>query len=460
MQEKMLEELEERLNSLGIYDIRQIARAAGVHRPSDGKKGHLIGCLMKIASGEADPVPRTLRGAPHKSDEYDRALYAELLKCREYCLALKSGAVSEDAGELLSVGSGDDPSPVQNEVCGILEKRDGKWFIRGDNSRVSLSDVYVHESFVNRFKLREADLVAGMAKRESSDEMAGLMSVTAVNGASPDANPRRPEFDALTALYPSKRLVSACGKGDVAGRLIDMVSPVAAGQRALVTAPYGVDKTALLRHIAAGIDANNPDIKTVILLADALPESVTEYRRTLPRAEYFYAAGSTAEAAKTAELALEYAKRQVERGFDAVLVVDDMTRLARIFGITDTGHTRIRKIFSSARNAEEGGSLTIITGVTCGSGNPADEEVVHALADMCSMCVTLSRELSRAHVYPPVDIGNSGACYEERFLNCDHLRAVERIREKYGAKCDVDKLIWLIKKYDDESGVFGAIVKG
>lgn len=457
---KMLKDLENRLNAMGIYDVRQLARIAGVHRPSDGTKGYLIGCIMKIASGEADPVKQTSRGAPHKSDKYDRQIAEKIQECRELSLLLKNGG--KPSGEIeLTVGSGEESGVSEKNVAGILERRGGKWFLRPLGLRRNAqNDVFVHESFVLRFSLREGDKIEGAAKRVTPDEMFGLMSVEKVDGMNVYFVKDRANFDGLTPVYPSKQLKISRGKDDVAGRIIDFISPIGAGQRVAVIAPRDADKTALLKHIAGGIKFNDPEIKLIITLADVSPEEVTDYRRTMGAAEFFIAEnGSAAEIAKTASLAVEYAKRNVELGVRTVLIVDDMTKLSRAFnaigkqvsaGLDQDALERARRYFFSARNAEEGGSLTIITALISDGANPVDEAVFAGLCDSPNIYITLSSSLSRSYVFPPLEVKNTGSSAERRLLSEEHLNALIKLREAFGEVKDTGNLIALFNSCSDE----------
>lgn len=433
-QKKILQSLEIRLNAKTIHELRQVAREVGVKCPAAGKKDRLVKDCLNIASGAVKPAPKKtdggIVGAPPKSREFDRQLVSDILACRD---AKNVRAEEAEPRRYMTVSSGE-ASLLDFTAEGILEKCGERWFLRTD-----AGDIFVHEKLIVRYGLREGDIVGGRSVRGSVEEIAGLAAVFAVNGAQPDGAENRRSFDALTPVYPAKRLIIARGKDDIVGRMIDLFAPVGAGQRAFVCGAHGSGKTELLKSIAAGIKFNNPEVRLIIALTDARPEEAADYKRTFTDARVF---ASTLESdenghIRTARLALEHAKRQTESGADAVIILDDLTRLTRsynccggqVYSALDTSALDGAKRFvAAARSAEEGGSLTIIAALGSGRGDALEETAYSGLKDACNMRITLSYELKRARVNPPIDLADTYAADEERLLTAEECGAAARLR--------------------------------
>ncbi|MDE7306967.1 MAG: hypothetical protein K2N33_06215, partial [Clostridia bacterium] len=179
----LLAEIESRLNAKTIHDLRQVARAVGVPRPADGRKERIVEYMLKIASGEADPALPAVRGAHPKSAEYDRQLVADILKCREICLSASQN--TEEKRVEVSVSSGERDIKIFESLCeGLLERRDGKWFVRTDGAAFA-NGVFVNSAIVNMFDLREGDELKCKCARSSQEENFGVAAVLEVNGLPP-----------------------------------------------------------------------------------------------------------------------------------------------------------------------------------------------------------------------------------------------------------------------------------
>lgn len=440
MSGKMLEEIERRLNAKTIHDLRQVARAVGVPRPADGKKDRVIDFIIQIAAGKSDPAKPAVRGAHPKSAEYDRQLVSDIFRCREICLSANGEAESPKAE--ISVSSGVEFDPLDFTATGILDKSNGRWFMRVNDCRENfISDIFVNEYFINAFKLKEGDCISGKCKRSSLDELAGLASINSVNGVSPEMLSERLNFESLTPVYPDKRLKIACNREDVTGRIIDLFAPLGSGQRAIISAPHGTGKTAVLKDVARGLQYNNPAVKVIILLVDARPEEASDFKRAFPEADVFTSPFDTGAGGhvQTAQLALKYAKRQVEQGRHTVLILDDLTRLTRALNacgkslsaaLDSSALDSAKKFLAAAKNTEEGASLTIISALSTGSGDSLDEAIYSGLKDLCNMKITLSLSLARSRVYPPVDIVETCAYGDEKLLSSNEIEAAVKLRSE------------------------------
>lgn len=436
MSENILDELTKRLNAKTIHELRQLGRALGVPHPADGKKNDLVDEIIAVASAQKDSEPPTKRGAPPKSQEYDRQLAADILRCREIFLAKNLPAENEKQHEFFVAS--DDSSALEYIGGGILEYDGEAWFLRTTGCRENfVSDVFVNKHFVNTYNLREGDFVEGRCKRVSTDEMAGLASVLKVNGLQPDT--ARLQFENLSPVYADKQLKIACGANDKTGRIIDIFAPIGAGQRALVVSPHGCGKTQILKQIAEGINKNNRSVKLVIVLIDISPEEAADFTKSFNNADVFtspFDAGINSHI-RTMRLALEYCKRQTELCQDVVLIIDDITRLVRAYNanvkqavaVFDySAVDAVKKVLAAARNTDKGGSLTVISALNSASGDPIEDAAYSALKDVCNVKITLSLPLARSRIYPPVIFEETYSMQDDRILTEKEMQALARLR--------------------------------
>ena len=242
-EESILSDIRERLHTKGIHELRQIARAVGVAHPADGRRDRLIEEITLIATAELQPSPRSARGAPPKSMEYDKKLVADIEACAELY------AVSGD-------GRGEDNLAARD---GSLEERDCRGVLQSDKRRCFLrtagpfacnGDIFVGETFIKRFCLKDGDFIEGGCRRDDAREISGLTSVKKVNGISPDRL-KRFDFEGADAVYPDKRLVFTDGASGALERMCDLFAPVGMGQRAIISGAPNSGKTTLLKAIGA-----------------------------------------------------------------------------------------------------------------------------------------------------------------------------------------------------------------
>ncbi len=436
--EKLLNQLAGRLGAKTIHELRQVARAVGVKCPAAGKKDRLVEDCLGIAAGKINPVPKKadggLVGAPPKSHEYDRQLVTDILACREKLNIVCPAAEEEAESIALTVNSGN-AHLLDFTAEGILEKRAELWFMRTGLADTR-KDIFVNEKLVNRYGLREGDVLCGRCVREEVDEIAGLATVTSVNGGSPENAPNRKKFDNLIPVYPDKRFVTALGADDVAGRMLDLFAPVGAGQLAFITGDRGSGKTEFLKNVASGIAKNNAEVKLVLLLIDVRAEQAADYKRSFPKAKIFSSALGCDESnhVRCARLASEHAKRLAEQSKDAVIILDGLTELARAYNCSagrvytalDTSALNSAKKFVSvARNTQDGGSVTIISSL-CTGGDAVDEAVFSGLKGACNMRVEVAEKYSDA----PFDIYASYASDDKRLLSESEFKAAVKLRSQ------------------------------
>lgn len=452
------EALKTKLESKGIHTLRQIGRAVGVHFPTQKKKEELISDIMAIARGEAEPCERTTRGAPPKSSDFDKETVDDIERCRQYY----SGVGGEQTPpNVFTFKSPEAEEDEDEKTCsGVLEFADKFCFIRTSNMQISsYGDVFVHNSFVKRFRLRTGDYIVCRAKRRKEGECLGASFIISVNGKTPDFS-RAPYFDSLTPCYPDKRYTLEYEGCSLTERVIDLFSPVGYGQRALIVSPPKAGKTTMLKEIARSICRNHPQTKVIILLIDERPEEVTDIRRSVEQAEVIYSTFDRGDNhhIHTASLTLEYAKRQVETGRDVVILVDSITRLTRAYNaVCNSGRTlsggldpqaivEPKRFFGAARNIEGGGSLTIIATALVDTGSRLDDVIYEEFKSTGNMEIILSREMAQSRTFPAIDIRSSGARKEELLLSEEELGAVALIRGALEGKLEEGQLFETMKK--------------
>ena len=331
------------------------------------------------------------------------------------------------------------------QVEGVLDinNAEGFGFLRPINYSTSQEDIYISSSQIRKFALRNGDLVAGPARPpRTGEKFNGLMQVGAVNGKDPEEAKERDHFPGLTPLYPEKQMQLETTTGRIASRMLDLICPIGFGQRGLIVAPPKAGKTSLLKEIANGITTNYPNAELIILLIDERPEEVTDIERTVDAEVVFSTFDQTPEHhIKVSELVLERALRLVEDGRDVIVLLDSITRLARAYNLTipPSGRTlsggidpaafyRPKRFFGSARNIEDGGSLTILATALIETGSRMDDVIYEEFKGTGNAEVHLSRELAERRVFPAIDVKRSGTRKEEILLEPHVLEAVWKVR--------------------------------
>ena len=331
------------------------------------------------------------------------------------------------------------------QVEGVLDinRAEGFGFLRPINYSSSQEDIYISSSQIRRFDLRNGDLVSGTARPpRQGEKFNGLMQVGFVNGKDPEEAKERDHFPGLTPLYPEKQMILETTRGRISSRMLDLICPIGFGQRGLIVAPPKAGKTSLLNEIANGITTNHPDAELIILLIDERPEEVTDIERTV-NAEVVYSTFDQLPEnhIKISELVLERALRLVEDGRDVIILMDSLTRLARAYNLTipPSGRTlsggidpaafyRPKKFFGSARNIEEGGSLTILATALVETGSRMDDVIYEEFKGTGNSEIHLSRELAERRVFPAIDVKRSGTRKEEMLLSKEIIDVIWKVR--------------------------------
>jgi transcription termination factor Rho len=331
-------------------------------------------------------------------------------------------------------------------------------------------DIYVSPAQVRRFALRTGDTVEGQIRAPKDGERYfSLLKVNAINFEDPESLRHRINFDNLTPLYPNRRLkmenpeVESVAKGptkDNTHRVIDLISPIGMGQRALIVAPPRTGKTVMLQNIAKSITANNPEVFLMVLLIDERPEEVTDMARTV-RGEVV---ASTFDEPATrhvqvTEMVLEKAKRLVEHKRDVVILLDSITRLGRAYnsvvpssgkvltgGVDANALQRPKRFFGAARNIEEGGSLTIIATALIDTGSRMDEVIFEEFKGTGNCEIVLDRKLSDKRTFPAIDITKSGTRKEELLVDRGTLSKMWVLRRILNPMGTQDAMEFLLDK--------------
>ena len=334
---------------------------------------------------------------------------------------------------------------------GILQTvDDGYGFLRGETMLPTVNDVYVSQSQVRRFALRTGDLVMGQVRPpKDSEKYFGLLHVEAINGLDPEAAKGRPKFEDLTAIFPETLIdleTSAPGIDSLSQRVMNLISPIGRGQRALIVSPPKAGKTFLLKSIAHGIMTNYDDIHLMVVLIGERPEEVTDMKRSVAGDVIASTFDEPVEDhCRVAEMVLERAKRLVEGGKDVVILLDRITRLTRAYNLAvpSSGRTLSggmdpvalyppKHFFGAARNTEEGGSLTILAACLIDTGSRMDELIYEEFKGTGNMEVHLDRRLAERRFFPAIDIDRSGTRREELLLDEKTLKQVLLLRRMVG----------------------------
>lgn len=327
---------------------------------------------------------------------------------------------------------------------GYLEiNPDGYGFLRVKNGEFNEMDAYVSAMKIKQYGLRRGDYVTSLCKKVQEGRPSAVVSVTTINGIESDKVGKRPNFDDLVPIYPDERIRLEVAPREFATRCIDLVSPIGKGQRGIIVSPPKAGKTTLLKMIASSIATNYPDIELKVLLIDERPEEVTDMQRSI-KGEVVYSTFDELPEhhTKTAEMLLERAKRLVEMGKDVVILLDSLTRLARAYNLTipPTGRTLSggidpgalhspKRFFGSARNIENGGSLTIIATALVDTGSRMDDVIFEEFKGTGNMEIHLDRRLSEKRIFPAIDLAKSGTRKEELILTPSELEGTWGIRK-------------------------------
>jgi transcription termination factor Rho len=353
---------------------------------------------------------------------------------------------------------------------GVLETlQDGFGFLRATESNYlpGPDDIYVSPSQIRRFGLRKGDTVEGEIRApKDSERYFALLQVSKINFEDPEKSRNKINFDNLTPLYPDERINlevesnKADKKPDLTARLIDLVTPIGKGQRALIVSPPRAGKTVILQNIAHSITANHPEIYLIVLLIDERPEEVTDMQRSVKGEVVSSTFDEPAmRHVQVAEMVIEKAKRLAEHKKDVVILLDSITRLGRAYnavvpssgkvltgGVDANALQRPKRFFGAARNIEEGGSLTIISTALIETGSRMDEVIFEEFKGTGNAEVILDRKIADKRIFPAIDITKSGTRKEDLLFKKEDLQKMNVLRRLIAPMGNMEAIEFLIGK--------------
>ena len=350
---------------------------------------------------------------------------------------------------------------------GVIEVlQDGFGFLRSPDANYlpGPDDIYVSPSQIRKFSLKTGDTVEGYIRGPKEGERYfALVKINSINFEEPKKARTKVHFDNLTPLYPESPFVMEVvekDKKDLSDRVIDIVSPLGKGQRALIVSPPRTGKTVLLQNIANSITKNHPECYLIVLLIDERPEEVTDMQRSVDGEVVSSTFDEPASRhVQVSEMVMEKAKRLVEHGRDVIILLDSITRLGRAFntvvpssgkvltgGVDANALQRPKRFFGAARNIEEGGSLTIISTALIDTGSRMDEVIFEEFKGTGNSEIVLDRKIADKRVYPAIDIMKSGTRKEELLIENEQLQKIYVLRRILDPMGTTDAIEFLIDK--------------
>ena len=347
---------------------------------------------------------------------------------------------------------------------GVLEiLPDGYGFLRSPdyNYLPGPDDIYVSPSQIRKFDLKTGDTVSGQVRPpHEGEKYFALVKIEAVNFESPDEARNKILFDNLTPLYPQERIKLETTRENASARVMDLLTPLGKGQRGLIVSPPRAGKTMLLQNVANSITANHPEVVLMVLLIDERPEEVTDMQRSV-KGEVISSTFDepAARHVQVAEMVIEKAKRLVEHKRDVVILLDSITRLARAYntivppsgkvlsgGVDSNALQRPKRFFGSARNIEEGGSLTIIATALIDTGSRMDDVIFEEFKGTGNSEIILERKLVDKRVFPAIDIQRSGTRKEELLIPKEDLQRIWVLRKVLNPLSPVEAMELLVER--------------
>lgn len=422
-----------------LVELRQIAKEKGIKSVTNLRKEELIARIDALS--KATEYEETEK---NKSQSFF-GTYHNAVKQEEKAIP------TQPIPQMSYVSMKEDKAAVMERSVageGILDvMADGYGFLRQSNFLPGEGDIYVSPSQIRRFHLKTGDSIKGNIRLAREGEKYGaLLFVQSVNGDKPETAVNRPTFERLTPIYPDEKLKFEVSSEEFSGRILDLCVPIGKGQRGMIVAPPKVGKTILLTEIANALVKNHKEVYLIVLLIDERPEEVTDIKRSI-KGENVEIVYSTFDEEpenhkRVTEMVLERAKRLVEQGKDLVILLDSLTRLARAYNLTipPSGRTLSggldpaalhmpKRFFGSARNIEDGGSLTILATALIDTGSKMDEVVFEEFKGTGNMELVLDRRLSERRIFPAVDILKSGTRRDEKLFSKEELECNFRLRK-------------------------------
>lgn len=441
------------------------ARPARHHSPRTPQADATSGAPDQPRRAHREHVPGNA-GRPHRQQRHQNGRQQRQMRRNNQHTGNKADQRQNNCNGRAYVPVGE-----PEEITGLLEiTPKGFGFIRvpENNWAPSQEAVYVPADLITQHHLRPYVQITGMAQRYERGHQ--VTTISAVNGLPPEVAANAPYFEDLKAVNPDHRLSFETDSRYFTTRTLDLIAPVARGQRGLIVAPPRTGKTTLLMHIAEGAKKNyGEDIHLMILLVDERPEEVTEFRRALPEAEIFASSNDSTvkEHCRMAEMCIERAKRLVENGRHVLILMDSITRLARAYNNAERGSGRTmsggidaraletpRRLFAAARNTRTAGSLTILATALIETNSRMDELIFQEFKGTGNMELVLSRRIAQLYIYPAVDINKSGTRREELILPEWMLTKVQLIRRalaNHKPEEAMERMLFFMRKFPNNA---------
>jgi transcription termination factor Rho len=355
-----------------------------------------------------------------------------------------------------------EPIPLEPGI-GVLEMHpNGYGFLRSPETNYTRerTDPFVPATMIERYRLREGVHIKALVQPGRRQQGPRVREIEAVEGMPPDDYVNVKNFDQLTPINPETWLRLETGQQPITTRVMDLLTPLGKGQRALIVAPPRTGKTVLLQQVSQAVSANHPELALVMLLVDERPEEVTDMKRSVKGEVLASSLDCDVEShVRLSQLVIERCKRMAETGKDVFLLMDSITRMARAFNkwVGNTGRTMSggvdikaldipKKLFATARVFEEGGSLTIVATALVDTGSRMDELIFQEFKGTGNMELVLDRKLADRRVWPAIDISQSGTRREEKLLDPNTLHAVNMLRRTLSSMHHVDAMEQLTKQ--------------
>ncbi len=444
--------MREKLLSLPLATLREIAKDKKIKNISTMRKGELVDAILSVSDEEADTEKDT-----HKEEikeEIKEENKEEVREAHKPQTSHNSGKYNNQNANQNGNQNRERTVPDNATVTdgpdanGILEVLpEGYGFIRCENFLPGENDVYVSPSQIRRFNLKTGDIIVGPKKLKSQGEkFSALLFLKSVNNLPATAIISRPAFESLTPIFPNERIHLEPNSNSVAMRIVDLIAPIGKGQRGMIVSQPKAGKTTLLKQVANAITKNNKEMHLIILLIDERPEEVTDIKESIEGDNVEVISSTFDELPerhkRVSEMVIERAKRLVEHKKDVIILLDSITRLARAYNLTvqTSGRTLSggldpaalhmpKKFFGAARNMREGGSLTVLATALVDTGSKMDDVVFEEFKGTGNMELVLDRKLSEKRVFPAIDIAKSSTRRDDLLLSKEEQEASDIIRK-------------------------------
>jgi transcription termination factor Rho len=450
--------MREKLETLPLAQLRELAKSQGLKGTSTMKKAELIDLL--VAQSEKDEAEKSTGKAADKPAG----------KSAEKSADNNGEAHGEEHGQDGAEALTEDKEMLDSGIVanGILEvMSDGYGFIRCENYLPGENDVYVAPSQIRRFNLKTGDIIVGNTRVKTGNEkFSALLYVKSINGMHPSEAGKRYNFEDMTPIFPNERIHLEAGNNNIAMRIMDLISPIGKGQRGMIVSPPKAGKTTLLKAVAKAVTRANPEMHLIILLIDERPEEVTDIKESIQgdNVEVIYSTFDELPEhhKRVSEMVIERARRLVESRRDVIILLDSITRLSRAYNLTvpPSGRTLSggldpaalhmpKRFFGAARNMREGGSLTILATALVDTGSKMDDVVYEEFKGTGNMEMVLDRKLQEKRVFPAIDLAKSSTRRDDLLLSPQELEGIDIVRKAMNTmkpEDATDKLIDLFSR--------------